>query len=343
MTDPSCPGADPQYQEEMKWTVRRRLLEVLADPATGGPLSLVDDDGADSVEQGELVSASGQRFPIVGGIPRFVPRENYSQSFGLQWNRFAGTQLDSATGASYSRRRFEAEAGWGPDEIGGNWVVDAGCGAGRFAEIAADQGAEVLAVDLSSAVDAVHANLGHRPNVHVVQADIRKLPFQADRVRHLYSLGVLQHTPEPLATARALVGFLPPGGSFALTIYARQPWTKLYSKYWFRPITTRLAPEKLLRIIERCMPVVFPVTSALFASPRLGRAFQFALPVANYVDRRDLAREVRYNETILDTFDMLAPKFDRPVTARELEQSLSGLADRLDFVTRVPVVVRGTR
>lgn len=323
--------------------MHRRLLDVLADPATGDPLRLDGDDGREAIDDGTLVSAAGARYPVVGGVPRFVPAGSYSESFGLQWNRFARTQLDSVTGAAYSRRRFEDEVGWDKAELDGRWVVDAGCGAGRFAEVAASLGAEVLAVDLSSAVDAAQRNLGHLPNVHVVQADIRRLPFRPAAVGHLYSLGVLQHTPDPLATARALVEFLPPGGRFAFTIYGKHPWTPLYSKYWLRPVTRRLPPEKLLAAIDRSMPVAFPVTTRLFRLPKVGRVFQFAIPVANYVDHTDLPERIRYDEAVLDTFDMLAPRYDRPVTPREVEEALGGSVSSLDVVRRVPVVVRGER
>lgn len=323
--------------------MRRKLLDVLADPTTGEALRLVEDPGADPIIEGELVTSSGSRYPVVGGVPRFVGTEGYSQSFGLQWNRFARVQLDSATGGTYSRQRFDSEVGWGASDIGGRWVVDAGCGAGRFAEIAASYGAEVLAVDLSDAVDAVQANLGHLPNVHVVQADIRALPLRMDAVSHLYSIGVLQHTPDPLAAVRSLVGSLAPGARFAFTIYGRRWRTRLYSKYWVRPLTRRVPPEKLLRAIERSMPIVFPVTSALFSVPRVGRLFQFVIPVANYVDHTDLPRQVRYDEAILDTFDMLSPRFDRPVTQDEVAQALGGLASDLEFASRAPVVVSGTR
>ena len=37
---------------------------------------------------------SGKFFPLVHGIPRFCPAENYSESFGYQWNLFDRTQLD---------------------------------------------------------------------------------------------------------------------------------------------------------------------------------------------------------------------------------------------------------
>lgn len=323
--------------------MRRTLLEVLADPLTGEPLRLADDSGPDPVLEGELSSPSGNRYPIVRGVPRFVSSEGYSGSFGLQWNRFARVQLDSATGASYSQRRFESEVGWGPSDIGDQWVVDAGCGSGRFAEIAAARGAQVLAVDLSEAVEATQANLGQLENIHVIQADIRALPFRPEAVRHLYSLGVIQHTPDPLATARDLVGFLAPGGRFAFTIYGRRWRTRLYSKYWVRPLTRRLPPEKVLRGIERTMPVVFPVTSALFSVPVLGRLFQFVIPVANYVDHVDLPREIRYDEAILDTFDMLTPAFDHPVTVPEVEEALKELVTSLEVRSSFPVVVHGVR
>lgn len=323
--------------------MHRNLLDVLADPETGQPLSLVDDDGRDPIEEGTLTSGGGRTYQIVRGVPRLVPGEDYGSSFGLQWNRFARVQLDSANGAGYSRRRFDSETGWAAEELAGKWLVDIGCGSGRFAEIAAGYGAEVIAVDLSSAVDAAQRNLGHLPNVHVVQADLRHLPVRRDAIDRLYCLGVLQHTPDPLASARALVEALPPGGRFAFTIYGRGPLTKVNTKYLVRPLTRRIGPERLLAATERAMPVLFPLTSFLYALPVVGRAFSFAIPVANYVDRTDLSRDARYQEAILDTFDMLSPRYDHPVTADEVTATLAGLCEQIDVASARPVVVRGTR
>jgi SAM-dependent methyltransferase len=323
--------------------VHRRLLDVLADPDSGEPLELEDAEGdGDWVETGQLVSPSGTRFPVVRGVPRFVA-EGYAESFGLQWNRFARVQLDSANGGSYSRARFDQELGWGTSELSGRWVVDAGCGSGRFAEIAASYGAEVIGVDLSSAVDAACENLRAWPNAHVVQADVTRLPFRAERVAFLYSIGVLQHTPDPVAVARALVEFLAPGGRFGFTIYARQPWTFLYSKYLVRPLTRRIPPARLLRGVQRAMPVLFPVTSALYSVPGVGRVTQFVLPVANYPWQTDLSRQVRYDQAVLDTFDMLSPRYDHPVTAAEISEALADRCKELDVRSRVPVIVQGVR
>lgn len=324
--------------------MRNELIAVLADPDTGEPLTLADGavtDGGEIVE-GTLATASGRTWSIERGVPRFVKRDVYAGSFGFQWNRFARVQLDSANGSNGSRNRFLAEIPWSGD-IEGEWVVDAGCGTGRFAEVAASLGAHVVAVDLSDAVDAAHRNLIGQPRVHVVQADLRSLPAPQRSFRFLYSIGVLQHTPDPLASARRLVELLAPGGCFAFTIYGRKPWTKLYAKYWVRPVTKRLPKPILLRAIELVMPVLFPVTNLLFSIPLLGRAFRFLLPVANYPQRTDLSRQVRYQEAILDTFDMLSPAYDRPLTPTELRAAIADLCDELVIHDAQPLVVSGTR
>jgi SAM-dependent methyltransferase len=320
----------------------RKLLSVLADPDDGLPLTLVGDDGTDPIVQGELVSSAGARYPIIRGIPRFVDPSNYAGSFGLQWNRFAKVQLDSFTGTSHSRERFDAEVCWA-GEVAGRWVVDAGCGSGRFAEVAASYGAEVIAVDLSSAVEAAMDNLGEKSNVHVIQADINRLPLRREMIGYVYSIGVLQHTPNPVASARKLLSQLPPGGRFCFTIYGRQPWTKLYAKYWYRPLTRRVPPERLLQLIEGAMPVLFPVTTVLYSTPYASKVFQFLIPVANYVYMKDLPRGIRYQGAVLDTFDMLSPRYDKPITAQELVTGLSEMQVEVTIVKTIPVIACGVR
>ncbi len=323
--------------------MRRELLDILVDPKTGEQLSLVDDTGLDVIEEGILVSPTGSSYPIVRGVPRLAIGESYGTSFGLQWNRFARVQLDSAAGTHYSRQRFEEETRWSSTDIAGKWIVDVGCGSGRFAEIAASYGARVIAMDLSSAVDAAHRNLRHHANIHVIQADLLHMPVRGTSISGIYCIGVLQHTPDPLISCKALVGLLPAGGKFAFTIYGRGPLTRLHAKYLVRPLTRRMRPERLLALIERSMPALFPATSVLYSLPRVGRVFNFVIPVANYVDHYDSPADIRYQEAILDTFDMLSPRFDHPVKAKDVEIALAPLCQVLEFDSTRPVVVRGTR
>jgi SAM-dependent methyltransferase len=325
--------------------VREELLDVLADPQTGAELQLEDARRRDGrIEEGTLRSATGNRYPIIRGIPRFVSADNYSASFGMQWNRFRDSQVDSLTGARHSEQRFDAELGWSASDLDGQWVMDAGCGAGRFAEIAARRGARLVALDYSSAVDAAAETLRQYPHADVVQGNILEPPFRPGAFAFAYSIGVIQHTPEPARAIDRVVRCVTPGGRFGFTIYGRRPWTKLCGKYLLRPITRRLPSPVLLSLIERTMPVLFPITDRLFRVPVLGKVASFAIPVANYVDNAQFSREQRYREAILDTFDSLSPRYDSPMTWQEVERSLTGAqAARWAFQQRIPVNVVGER
>ena len=307
--------------------MRLKLLEVLACPKCGGDLSCDAQARAgagEEVESGELKCvACGAVYPVRAGIPRFVPEENYASSFGYQWNLFKSEQLDSVNGTRLSEARLFSETGWTKEWMEGKWVLDAGCGAGRFLDVASRTGAEVVGLDISNAVDAASASLKGREHLHLVQASIYELPFRAGAFDACYCIGVIQHTPDPLRAVRALPRLLREGGRIALTIYERRRWTMLYSKYLVRPLTKRLSKERLLAGIRRAMPLLFPLTDAAFRIPYLGRLFMFAIPVANYTGERALTRRQRYEWAVLDTFDMLSPQYDQPQRHADVARALA--------------------
>lgn len=307
--------------------MQRKLLEVLACPQCGGDLTCTatKTDSGDDILAGHLAcERAGHRFPIIDAIPRFVAQDSYAASFGYQWNSFKKEQIDSKNGTNLSAARFYSETGWTKEWLKGKWVLDAGCGAGRFLDVAADSEAEVVGLDISSAVDAARANLAGRRNIHLVQASIYEPPFRPGAFDGCYCIGVVQHTPDPQQTMRTLPRVLHSGGRIAITSYERKPWTMLYAKYLLRPLTRRLDKQKLLSSIKWAMPVLFPLTNVLFRLPLVGRLFMFAIPVANYVNEMALTRQQRYDWAILDTFDMLSPQYDQPRTQQEVEEALCG-------------------
>lgn len=306
--------------------MKLKLLEVLACPKCFSDLSCkVKEKNAD----GEVISGSLEcikclsNYPIELGIPRFVERSNYASSFGYQWNQFKSEQIDSLNGTKLSETRFFSETGWTNDWLKGKWILDAGCGAGRFLDVASKTGCEVVGIDISDAVDAAGANMCDRPNVHLVQASIYQLPFRPSVFDGCYSIGVIQHTPDPKKTIQSLPKVLKDGGKIALTIYERKKFTLLFSKYLLRFFTTKVNKKFLLFSIQTVMPILFPLTEVLFRFPLIGRLFMFIIPVANYVDNSDLSLKQRYNWAILDTFDMLSPEYDYPQTQSEVKNELS--------------------
>jgi SAM-dependent methyltransferase len=296
----------------------QKLRQILVCPKCKGDLAEQETEG-----HRELTCAScSLTYTVKDGVPRFVPIENYAGSFGFQWNRFRREQLDSFNNTTLSADRFWSETGWTADDMRGALVLDVGCGAGRFLDAASATDATIVGVDLSSAIDAAKDNLSGRSNVHFVQASIYDLPFRPGTFDKVYCIGVIQHTPDTVKSLKCIADMVRPGGDFAVTIYPRKPWTKLFSKYWFRPITRRMSKEKLLGAIEKIMPIAFPVTSVLFRVPLLGRVFRFVIPIANYVEERQLSDQQRYAWAVLDTFDMLSPYYDQPMTEVEARKPL---------------------
>jgi ubiquinone/menaquinone biosynthesis C-methylase UbiE len=253
-------------------------------------------------------------FPIVKNVPRFVPSENYAGSFGLQWNRFEKTQIDSSLQTNRSQQRFTTETLWDSASLKNRYVLDAGCGAGRFSEIALKFGADLIAVDFSSAVDTAEKNLGEGSYL-VIQADLANLPIQSNSLDYIYCIGVLQHTKNPDIIVKELIRCLKVDGELTLTFYENSSWhVKFYSKYLVRPITKRLPPQLLLKYLDATSKVWFPVTSWLFSLPKpWSRLFRFIIPIANYVEFEYLSKTDALSESILDTFDMLSPAYDRPI------------------------------
>jgi ubiquinone/menaquinone biosynthesis C-methylase UbiE/uncharacterized protein YbaR (Trm112 family) len=301
-----------------------KLLEILACPKCLLDLSVATEETVgDEVIKGYLeCGGCSRRYPIESSIPRFVERDNYADTFGYQWNKFKLDQLDSCNGKNISGKRFYSETNWTQNWLKGQWILDAGCGAGRFIDIASQASAQVVGLDMSDSVDAVKVSFEKRDNVHLVQGNMMEPPFKSGVFDGCYCIGVIQHTPDPSKAIASLPRMLKSGARIALTIYERKPWTLLYSKYLIRPIANKLNKFFLLFLIRLMMPVLFPITEVLFRIPVLNKVFRFILPIANYVDEPELTLKERYQWAILDTFDMLAPRYDQPQNQAEVERTL---------------------
>src|SRR5688572_18522148 len=99
--------------------MKATFLDILRCPQSGQRLLLEQPHyHEDRIKTGWLVSDSGaHRYPIRDFVPRFVPESNYADNFGMQWNKFRKTQLDSYTGRPISANRFWQATGWVPKDL----------------------------------------------------------------------------------------------------------------------------------------------------------------------------------------------------------------------------------
>jgi SAM-dependent methyltransferase len=291
----------------------------------------------DSVPLRELVTREPQR--SVGDVLEFVNDEaDYCSNFGKQWNLFRTVQVDSLTGSTESRHRFFAETGWTPSELAGRVVLDAGCGAGRFAEIALEAGARVVAVDLSEAAYACRRTIERFPSEKrlVLRADLDELPLREGSFDGIYSLGVLHHTPDPLSTLRGLVRFLAPGGRLAVWIYERpRPDVRwLQPRTWLRSLAASWSAGSKLRLATFVTAGCFPLGWTLSWLGRSGERLCHFLPYAarHHLARGNLRRQWTYS--VLDTFDWYGPRYEQPQRAEDVMDALRSAG--LVAVCRLP-------
>jgi len=264
------------------------LLDLLVCPECRSALRLeASSQSGDTVTTGTLTCGTGHAFAITNGVPRFVKHElNADQartrdSFGDEWTRLYPEHGHSTPEWQAERDIFLEYTRSLPSEYRGKLVLDAGCGNGRYAKLANDWGSRVVCVDISTAVEIAQANVGTRPEVAVVQADLFKLPFKPGTFDIVYSIGVLHHTPDAKGAFQAIQLLVKPGGFFSIfmhgqgnrALYATNRWLRAWTAkasyrttYNFCLLLTGLA--KVLLMIPFVGPVLYIAgRQVIFFSP----------------------------------------------------------------------------
>ena len=286
-------------------------------PQHGSPLRLLPDRAAYCCD-------SGCQFAVKDQVPRFVPLENYASSFGLQWNAFRTTQLDSHTGLPISKERLTRIAGGSLEIFKGKNVLEAGCGAGRFTEIMLDAGADVFAIDLSVAVDANFKNFQGRPNYFVCQADILAAPVSAEQFDIVVCIGVIQSTPDSEKTIEKLCSYLKPKGMLYIDHYTHDyPMTDTRIK--IRNYLHNKNKKFSLRFIKFMVGILWPLHVLFYkfrntkGLRRLRRHFLSWSPVVDYHGvYTALGNKLLRQWAILDTHDTLTDHYKNLLSAEEI-------------------------
>ena len=250
--------------------------------------------GSEVVEGNLSCGQCGVEYPIVRGIPRFVKTGAYASSFGYQWSWFRTVQLDSCNGTHESERTLAETTGWKEEDYKGRLVLDVGVGAGRFAEIVAKKDAEVVGIDLTTAVDVAYSNFGRHEKIHLIQADLFAMPFREETFDLAYSIGVLHHTPDPRAAFERVAATVKKGGALAVYLYAGYGPTHHFPDM-IRKVTTRLPLRMMFAISAIAVPLYY-----LYRLPVLGRVLRL-LPL--------ISLHPSWRWRWLDTFDWYTPRY----------------------------------
>ncbi len=267
--------------------MKRSTLELLRDPMTGSPLELDVFTEADGEITEGLLSAGGNWYPILDGVPRLMHgpfREDYSafvavhdlaDRLGVEATATPPTtQVETNKTFSDKWRRFknygfEAEhqkflGGWfvkkfgleTADELPGfystkNSILEIGPGSGFNTKFMAEHcTGPVFSVDISDAAITTHHNVSSLANAHVVQADLMAIPAEDNSFDFAIADGVLHHTPNTHDAVRAVYAKVKPGGQFFFYVYKQMGAARRFCDAHLRELLSPLEPEACYEACE---------------------------------------------------------------------------------------------
>jgi SAM-dependent methyltransferase len=186
-----------------------------------------------------------------------------------------------------------------------------------------------VGMDLSRAVQAARELTADLEGVSLVRGDLLRLPFSAESFDIIYSLGVLDHTPDPRSAFLGLARLLKPGGRIVIWVYQRERPLVEWMMNFQRAISTRL-PLPMLELACRLSAPVGELKRRLFANrswvvQRFGVAMHLlSIGVSMHPDG-----EVR----VCDTLDWYAPRYLSRHTFDEVSGWFqeAGLSDVVDL------------
>lgn len=304
------------------------LLSVLACPACRGELSFEElpeyPREHEEIEKGTLRCVKCRKsFPIADGVPRLLTETRDSavlrtrKSFAWEWDRYPGPR-------SEDRELFLEETRLGEKDWDGRFVLDAGCGMGRYAKVALSLGAEVVAFDLSDSLLRLIPLAREDRKLHLVQGDLLSPPFKPGAFDTVYSQGVIHHTADTRRAFDRIASLVKRNGRLSVWVYGTPGSYRSFStnplrsgRKWLRwllplvwlSVWIRRILSDLLRVFTTRMPVpllyliCYPLTV-------LGM-----FPLIKYLT---FSVHPRFGVRLIENFDWLAPPFQTKHTKEEL-------------------------
>jgi SAM-dependent methyltransferase len=206
--------------------------------------------------------------------------------------------------------------------------LEAGCGAGRFTELMLEAGATVFAIDLSDAVEANYQNCSRFDRYYVAQADMMNLPIPPEQFDVVVCIGVIQHTPDPEATMKALCSQVKPGGLLLIDHYAPgYPETPVRRQ--LRSFLLRRSEQFSMRFVQKMVKFLWPLHRQAYkrrGAKNWQRVIELLMhwsPVVDYhYSYPQLSQERLFEWAILDTHDTLTDRYKHLRNADQIASTL---------------------
>lgn len=302
--------------------MHKKFIKYLIDPKTGEDLVLQSTrEEKENIIEGFLVSKSN-KYPIVRGVPRFAgynDANNYTKSFGWQWNKWSKIQFDSYNigkpMANFTIDMWNKITDIKSTDLNNSVIVDIGCGPGRFLETIRQKNGLAIGIDLSDAVEAAADNFAKDTNVLICQADILQTPIRGESMDGVFSIGVLHHTTNPKAGFNEMVRVTKPNGWVSLSVYSTGGYYDNFIVNAYRKIFKALWP-----VFGHYPPLIYSYTSVyLTRAIMLVPIFRTIVrPFLSFIPCINIKKDRSWS--VLNTFDSVTPSNQSGHTPYEVFQ-----------------------
>ncbi len=207
--------------------------------------------------EGDLICLKRHKFPISGGIPRLVVDKTMNfvkteGSFSSKWENYNKTYHGKKWSDGQKKWFFE-RFGWKTSSNFNKFlktrtkILDAGTGVGNSAKLfSSNPNANVFAIDASESVIFAYKKYGNLPNIHFLQADIRKLPFKKNFFDFICSDQVLHHTKDTESSFKMLTKLLAKNGIISIYVYKIKGPMREFADSFIRESTVKMTEKQCI-------------------------------------------------------------------------------------------------
>ena len=211
-----------------------------------------------------------------------------------------------------------------------SYVLDVGCGTGRWTKYLASRVGFIEAVDPSNAIFAADKLLGKTGNVRLSKASIETLPFADETFDFVMSIGVLHHIPNTRQALTDCVKKVKGGGYFFVYLYYNLEGRGFFYKTLFK--TSNLVRRIVSQLPGKIKHFVCDILAIIFYMP-----FILAGRFIKFLGFKDLAKRMPLhgyqNRSLFmirnDTLDRFGTRLEQRFSAKQIIEMMesAGLAD----------------
>lgn len=249
--------------------------------------------------------------------------ENYVSNFGKQWKDFSKTQVDKYNGTNISKNLLKGVIFNEFENLKNKTILEVGCGSGRFSQYLSEYAKLLIVNDMSEAIYYNHYK--SKENVIPIKTDFLNINSLGIKFDIIICRGVLQHTPDPLFSIKALYDLCKNGGTIYFDIY-RKPKFKMFNpKYIWRALLKSITYEKLYFFLQKNIDKFLKLRRALnkVFMKNLNFFWDYFFPIYDYKDKLPLNNSQLREWAILDTLDGLVTTYDIPKSYNEINEFLN--------------------